>query len=138
MIFLLGGKNYVVKNEKWLAFSEPWYTNLNPGEEQVIYKGWYRILLDWPSGSPSSTIHPGYILCTLEVNSEVNSECSWVSQIEFLCELQLWLLISLMDGLCLYSENTLHLVSCFKLHAYSVCKSCFSIDRLNKFTNLIK
>ena len=49
----------------------------------VICRGWYRVLLDWPIGTTStwSKIHPGYILCFLEVNWEVNSECSWISYI---------------------------------------------------------
>ena len=47
----------------------------------------YIQMLDWPSGSISSKIHLGYILFTLELNWEVNSECRWTSQMELSCTL---------------------------------------------------
>ena len=82
--------------------------------------GWYSVLLDWRSGSTSSKIHPGYIFCPLEVNWEVNSECSWISQMmELLYTLQSSLITYFFHGwfhLWLGSKcASSHLLSCFKL-----------------------
>ena len=35
MIFRLGGKNCIVKNEKWIKFPEPQYVNSNPVFEKL-------------------------------------------------------------------------------------------------------
>ena len=53
MIFRLGGKNCIVKNEKWIEFPEPQYVNSNPVFEKLQKQ------VCWTVGpSPDASLEP--------------------------------------------------------------------------------